>query len=96
MTVMKEPAIEVKIHAGFMKDRTTESVILYHRMQKALLENVPEAQVSTLLEKELGNVALEKPYELYGGVMAYSYEDKWSCVRGIPAGTRVLCTGNAS
>lgn len=72
---MREPAIEVKIHAGFTKDGTTERVILYHGMPKALLD-MPEAQVGALLEKELGNVALEKAYELYGALVAYSYEDR--------------------
>ena len=75
MTRMKESAIEVKIHAGFPKDGTTESVILYHRMRQAFLENVAEAQVSAVLERELGNVALEKQYVVYGAVMAYSYVD---------------------
>ena len=71
MIVMKEPAIEVEIHAVFAKDGATESAILYHRMQKAM----PQAQLRALLEKELANVALENPYEVYGGVMAYGYED---------------------
>src|SRR4029079_13899206 len=75
MVHMKEPAIEVKIHAGFMKDGVSESVILYHRMQEALLENVPEEQVHALLDKELGNVSLERPYEVYGAVLSYGYED---------------------
>ena len=75
MTHMKEPALEVEIHAGFERDGATESVILYHRMLKALVENVPDEQVTALLEKELGNVALEQQYKLYGAIARYSYED---------------------